>query len=268
MKFTFDITHRWSMAVLWSGEVECENQTQVARKGVEAAVASGADLSGAYLRGADLSGAYLRGADLSGAYLRGADLSGADLRGAYLSDADLSGAYLRGADLSGADLSGADLSGADLSGADLRGAYLSGADLSGADLSGAYLRGAYLSGADLRGAYLSTIAQDIAVPSLHRRILAAIEAGGTLEMSTWHTCETTHCRAGWAIQLAGAPGRVLEACLGPNVAGALIHVASCPALEGKVPKFVDSNENALADIKRLAELEPALADTLGEEGKR
>ena len=77
-------------------------------------------------------------------------------------------------------------------------------------------------------------------------------------MNTWHTCETTHCRAGWAIQLAGAPGRVLEACLGPNAAGALIHVASCPQLEGKVPNFLDTNENALADIKRLAALEPEL----------
>ena len=69
------------------------------------------------------------GADLRGAYLRGADLRDADLRGAHLRDADLRGAYLGGADLGGADLGGAYLGGADLRGADLRGAYLGGADL-------------------------------------------------------------------------------------------------------------------------------------------
>lgn len=35
-------------------------------------------------------------------------------------------------------------------------------------------------------------------------------------------------------------------------------VASCPALEGRVPEFYARNEDALADIQRLAELEPAL----------
>ena len=36
--------------------------------------------------------------------------------------------------------------------------------------------------------------------------LKAIEDGGKLDMSTWHRCGTTHCRAGWAITLAGAAG--------------------------------------------------------------
>ena len=76
-------------------------------------------------------------------------------------------------------------------------------------------------------------------------------------MGSWHACETTHCRGGWAVMLAGT-GRVLEACLGTAAAAALIHIASCPALEGKVPDFYASDEDALADIKRLAELEPEL----------
>ena len=42
------------------------------------------------------------------------------------------------------------------------------------------------------------------------------------------------------------------------MAAALIHLASCPELKGKVPNFYDTKENALADIKRLAELEPAI----------
>lgn len=77
-------------------------------------------------------------------------------------------------------------------------------------------------------------------------------------MDAWHTCDTTHCRAGWAIHLAGPAGAMLEACVGPSVAGALIHVISCPQLEGKVPNFVASNEEAMEDIKRLAALEPEL----------
>jgi hypothetical protein len=81
-------------------------------------------------------------------------------------------------------------------------------------------------------------------------------------MDQWHTCETTHCRAGWAIHLAGVAGKVLEHCCGSNVAGALIHIASSPALEGKVPNFFASNEAALADIRRLAELE-TMAETRG-----
>lgn len=127
-----------------------------------------------------------------------------------------------------------------------------------ADLRGANLRGANLSGADLSGADLSGFS-DVIVPSLHRRMLAAIESGGQLEMSTWHACETTHCRAGWAIHLAGPAGRVLERCVGSSLAGAIIHLVSCPQLECKVPDFYASNDDAMADIKRLAEMEPEIA---------
>ena len=123
---------------------------------------------------------------------------------------------------------------------------------------------AVLRGADLRGAVLTdaegndTIAM-FAVPSLHRKMLAAIESEGCkLDMAAWHQCETTHCRAGWAVQLAGPAGKALEWAIGPSAAGALIHLASCPALEGKVPDFYASNEDALADIKRLAALEPEI----------
>ena len=119
---------------------------------------------------------------------------------------------------------------------------------------------AKLSWADLSGANLSRAVERYAkVSSLHRRILAAIDAGGKLNMGYWHTCETTHCRAGWAIHLAGPAGEMLEACMGPVVAGALIHIASCPQLEGKVPDFYNQdNEAVLDDIKRLAALEPEL----------
>jgi uncharacterized protein YjbI with pentapeptide repeats len=214
-----------------------------------------------YLSGADLRGAYLSGADLSGAYLSGAYLRGADLRGADLRGADLSGAYLRGAYLSGADLRGADLRGAYLRGADLSGAYLSGAYL-----SGAYLRGAYLSGADLRGADLSEILEKTPlIPNIDAAILAAIaenKAKGTngLDMGSWHGneekaneaewCETTHCRAGYAICLAGKEGFELEKKYGPANAGMFLYMKSTP--NEPVPNWTASNEVAMADMQDRA----------------
>src|SRR3990167_6695248 len=101
-----------------------------------------------------------------------------------LCDAPQKRADLRGANLRGADLRGAVLSGAVLSGADLR-----GADLRGADVRGAVLCGVVLSGADLRGADIPIIEH------IDAQILAAIrDNGNALEMGSWHSCETTHCR--------------------------------------------------------------------------
>jgi hypothetical protein len=134
--------------VIWAGEAA------TVKDAIQAALASGADLTGAILTGADLTGADLMGAILTGANLRGAILTGANLRGATLTGADLTNATLRGANLTGANLTGADLTGADLTGAILMGANLRGADLTGAILRGANLRGADLTDATLRGADL------------------------------------------------------------------------------------------------------------------
>jgi len=157
-----------------------------------------------------------------------------------LSGADLSDANLRGADLSDAYLIGANLSGANLSDANLRGADLSGADLSGANLSDANLRGANLSGANLPPIPI--------VEQLDAKILAAIEAGGELKMENWHTCETTHCRYGWAITLAGEAGRVLEVQMGPLTAGALIYWKSA----GYIPAYTGAEDAVLEDIRQHA----------------
>ncbi len=170
--------------------------------------------------------------------------------------ADLSWANFSGANFSGADLSGANFSGADLSGADLSWANFSGADLSRADLSRADLSWANFSRADLSGADLSRAKNMPFVPiikKLNTAILSAIEAGGTLNMSDWHTCETTHCRAGWAIHLAGDAGRVMESLLGPSTAGALLYHAST----GRIPNFHATNADAMADLKACAALEAA-----------
>ena len=187
-----------------------------------------------------------------GALAIDADLTGADLTGADLTGADLTGAGLTGADLTGADLTGADLRGADLRGAGLRGAGLRGAGLTGADLTGADLRSADLTGADLTGADLRGAEIPI-IPNIDSAVLAAIEAGGTLRMDTWHTCNTTHCRAGWAIVLAGDAGAKLETNIGSAAAGALIYAVSRP--NKPVPDFYASNKDAMADIRASAQEE-------------
>ena len=174
----------------------------------------------------------------------------ANLIWANLSRADLSGADLIWADLSGANLSRANLSRADLSRANLIWADLSRANLSRANLSGADLSGANLSGADLKDT--KTDLEIPVVDNLDARLLAAVEADSkALNMNDWHSCETTHCRAGWYVNLAGKSGYDLEAKVGPNVAGALIYAKSTGR---PVPDFYASYDDALADIKRCAEL--------------
>jgi len=124
---------------------------------------------------------------------------------------------LRDADLRDADLRDADLSGADLRRADLRRADLRDADLRDADLSGADLRDA-----DLRGAYLEDAVGLPVAADASERLQAVARAAlkpNALKMTAWHSCETTHCMAGWAVHLAGEPGRLLESALGTEVAG-------------------------------------------------
>ena len=227
-----------------------------------------ADLTGANLAGAILTEADLTEADLTGANLIGADLTGASLTKADLTDANLSGAILTGADLTRADLTDANLTGADLTGAnltdtDLTGTYLTRAKLTNAILSGVNLADADLSGVTLTGDTLVSVDRGgpggvLEIPivpdldaAIHAQVCGA-GAPGTLDMASWHTCETTHCRAGWAIHLAGEAGRNLEDAIGSCAAAALIYHAST----GRVPDFYASCADALADICQLAEVKP------------
>jgi hypothetical protein len=77
-------------------------------------------------------------------------------------------------------------------------------------------------------------------------------------MRDLHTCENTHCRAGWVTTLAGPEGKKLEDFLGWEVAAMVIYVES-GYLEINPARFFDGNEIALADMKRLAELEASNA---------
>ncbi len=241
-----------------TGEVLYSARNASLREALRAAVTAGVSLRGADLSEADLIGADLRGANLSEANLCGADLSWANLSGANLSGASLSWANLSGANLSEANLRSACLTRASLSGANLRACDLSGCDLREANLREANLRACDLSGCDLSGANLTRanlrgvlgLPTAPVVPDIDARILSAIEAGGELHMGAWHTCETTHCRAGWAVHLAGEAGYALERATTPYLAGRLIYEASRPGVAA--PDFFADNEAALADLRACA----------------
>jgi hypothetical protein len=77
-----------------------------------------------------------------------------------------------------------------------------------------------------------------------------------LKMESWHTCDTTHCLAGWAIHLSGAAGYALQAATSPSVAGLML----APSL---APYFYGSNATAIQvcrDIVAEAEVEAAPTD--------
>jgi hypothetical protein len=227
---TIEIKNRWTGAVLYATKVADDDPYPI-RTALEKAVAAGADLYGA-----DLADANLTGANLSGANLADANLSGANLSSANLTSADLSGAYLSSANLASAHLVGANLVGANLTGTNLTGTNLTGTNLRGVNLTGANLASAKYKGVPI-------------VRGLDAKILKLIESGdGQLNMVAWHTCKTTHCRAGWAVTLAGEAGRALEAKIGTAAAGALIYYRST----GRVPDFYASNKDALADIVACA----------------
>jgi hypothetical protein len=85
---------------------------------------------------------------------------------------------------------------------------------------------------------------------------AATETLESFCMHDWHACETTHCRAGWAVHLAGGPGYELEKRFGPVLAAMMIYEASCPGYKVSPCRFFDSKEAALEDMRKLAESQP------------
>ena len=73
-------------------------------------------------------------------------------------------------------------------------------------------------------------------------------------MADWHTCETTHCRAGWVAFLAGKEGAELEKETTTLFAAMQIYKASS-TIRVSPTKFYGTNEIALADMKLCADLE-------------
>ena len=111
------------------------------------------------------------------------------------------------------------------------------------------LRYADLYGADLIGA--KGLPEAPVVEDLDKKMLEVVSAKGALDMRTWHTCQTTHCRAGWAVTLAGKAGKELEDRLSTPVAAMLIYKASTG--RDTCPDFYCSDKKALSDIKKCAE---------------
>jgi hypothetical protein len=73
-------------------------------------------------------------------------------------------------------------------------------------------------------------------------------------MSGWHTCKTTHCRAGWVVFLSGEKGKALENATSTLFAAMQICKASS-AIKVSPVRFFETNEAAMADIQRCAEEE-------------
>ncbi len=95
------------------------------------------------------------------------------------------------------------------------------------------------------------------IENIHARVLEAASAPEALRMETWHTCNTTHCRAGWVVHLAGEAGYALERFHNTALAAQLIYRASNPSLPVSPTRFYETNEEALADMRRMAEAEAA-----------
>ena len=74
-------------------------------------------------------------------------------------------------------------------------------------------------------------------------------------MKSWHSCSTTHCRAGWVVHLAGEAGYALERFHNTPLAAQLIYRASGAPISPV--RFYDSDADAMADMRRLAETEGA-----------
>jgi hypothetical protein len=154
----------------------------------------------------------------------------------------------RGESLRLAILPRANLSAANLSKTDLQGANLNGADLSGTDLSEADLSEVNLGRVELREAKtgFEIASPDQAAPRIIEVAKAALEPGA-LNMDIWHTSETTHSIAGWAIYLAGEKGKALADRFDPYIAG-LSLLGPEAALH-----FYDTDENATAWLKSKLE---------------
>ncbi len=89
--------------------------------------------------------------------------------------------------------------------------------------------------------------------NIHKTVYLAASGDGALEMSEWHTCDTTHCRAGWVVFLAGEKGRVLEKRTSTLFAAMQIYKASDPKNHIPPVRFFDSSSITLREAAVAAE---------------
>ena len=97
------------------------------------------------------------------------------------------------------------------------------------------------------------------IENIHQKVYEAANKPEAFDMSAWHTCETTHCRAGWVTFLAGEAGKKLEQYTSPEFAALQIYHKSNPNIRVSPVRFYEKNEVAMADMKRCAEEEKAMS---------
>jgi hypothetical protein len=94
------------------------------------------------------------------------------------------------------------------------------------------------------------------IENIHQKVLEAVSRPDAFDMGAWHTCETTHCRGGWVVALAGEAGKVLEERTTTLFAAMQIYKASS-TVRVSPTRFFETNEVAMKDIERCAEEEKA-----------
>lgn len=99
--------------------------------------------------------------------------------------------------------------------------------------------------------------KQVKIPTLeniHGKILEAVSKENALDMSDWHVCDSTHCRAGWVVHLAGEKGYYIEKKSSTLFAAMQIYKESSN-IKVSPARFFESNEIAMKDIERCAKLE-------------
>jgi len=89
------------------------------------------------------------------------------------------------------------------------------------------------------------------IENIDKAVFDAASQPHALNMSDWHSCGSTHCRAGWVVHLAGEAGYALERFHNTPLAAQLIYRASGSPINPC--RFYDENEEALADMAKRAE---------------
>lgn len=90
------------------------------------------------------------------------------------------------------------------------------------------------------------------IANIHQVVLAAASAPRALNMRDWHSCETTHCRAGWVEHLAGEAGLELAEQTSTLFAAMQIYRKSSPTIPVPPTRFFVDNTSALVDMQRCA----------------
>ena len=95
------------------------------------------------------------------------------------------------------------------------------------------------------------------IENLNQKVSDATNEDESLKMSDWHTCNTTHCWAGWIVHLAGEAGYELARKTSDEFAGMMIYKESNGESISPV-NFYLGNKEAKAKIDELANIKSTL----------